>query len=167
MGIGDRSGALDGRGLPGLVLALVLCFCAPAIGGLLTRGSVPGWYEEIAKPSWTPPGWLFGPVWTLLYIMMAVAAWLVWLKGGWSGARPALILFGVQLVLNAAWTPIFFGLHKPGLAFAEIVVLWAAIGATLVAFWGVNPVAGLLLVPYWLWVSFASCLNFAIWRLNA
>jgi tryptophan-rich sensory protein len=128
---------------------------------------VSGWYAEIAKPSWTPPGWLFGPVWTVLYVMMAAAAWLVWRTAGWPAARPALILFGVQLLLNAAWTPIFFGLHRPGLAFAEILALWAAIGATLVAFWRVFPAAALLLVPYWLWVSFASVLNCAIWRLNA
>ena len=143
---------------------LVVTFGVTAIGGLATSGSVRYWYPTLAKPAWTPPSWLFGPVWTLLYAMMAVAAWMAWRRAGWSGG---LVLFGVQLALNAAWSPLFFGWHRIDLALADIVLLWAAIMATTVAFWKATPVAGWLFVPYLLWVTFASGLNFALWRLNA
>ncbi len=129
--------------------------------------STDGWYQGLQKPSWNPPSWVFGPAWTLLYIMMAVAAWMVWREGGWKTQKRALTLFLVQWLLNALWTPLFFGLHWPGLAFAEIVLLWVAIVLTLVAFWRVKKTAGLLFVPYLAWVSFAAVLNFTIWRLNA
>ena len=152
--------------LLGLGVFLALSFSAAAIGGLAMRGGPGAWYADLVKPSWTPPGWLFGPVWTLLYIMMAVAAWRVWRQDGLAGARPALALFLVQLVLNAAWTPIFFGLHRPGWAFAEICVLWAAIAATSGAFFAKSILAGALMIPYLVWVSFAAALNFAIWRAN-
>jgi translocator protein len=128
--------------------------------------STGGWYAELIKPSWNPPGWVFGPVWTALYAMMAVAAWLVWLRGGWAVQRRALMLYLLQWVLNALWTPLFFGLHSPGLAFVGIILLVAAVFVTLTAFWRVRRCAGLLLVPYALWVSFAAVLNFAIWRMN-
>jgi tryptophan-rich sensory protein len=128
---------------------------------------MPGeWYASLKKPSWNPPGWVFGPVWTTLYVMMAVAAWLVWKRGGFSSQRPALVLFLAQLALNAAWTPLFFGLHRPGLAFAEILLLWLAIAAALAAFRPVSRAAAWLLTPYLAWVSFAAVLNFALWRLN-
>ncbi len=150
------------------VLALVgwltLTFVASATGVFVSTG---GWYAALVKPSWNPPGWLFGPVWTLLYAMMAVAAWLVWRAGGWSTQRRALGLYLCQWALNALWTPLFFGLQRPDLAFAEIVLLDLAVLATAVAFWRVRPAAGLLLVPYVLWVAFATVLNFTIWRLNA
>ena len=107
-----------------------------------------------------------GPVWTALYVTMAVAAWLVWKRGGWKAQRGPLTLYLVQWALNALWTPLFFGLQRPGLAFAEILLLVVAIVGTLVAFWRVKRVAGLLLVPYTLWVAFAAVLNFTIWRLN-
>lgn len=145
----------------------VASFVAAAIGGMATGGAVQDWYPTLAKPSWTPPAWLFGPVWTVLYIVMAVAAWLVWRRGGGDGARLALIVFFVQLILNAAWSIIFFGLRNPGAAFAEIVALWVAIVGTTLLFWKVTPVAGWLFLPYFLWVSFATALNFAIWRLNS
>jgi translocator protein len=136
-----------------------------AVGGLFQPGA---WYDALAKPAWNPPSWVFGPVWTLLYVLMGLAAWLVWDRYGWRGpARTALTLFVVQLAFNGAWSAIFFGLQSPGLAFAEIVVLWSLIVATLLLFWRLRPVAGLLLVPYLLWVSFAAVLNFTIWRLNA
>lgn len=125
-----------------------------------------GYYASLAKPSWAPPPWIFGPVWTLLYVMMAVAAWLVWRRGGWRAQRGPLALYLLQLVLNALWTPLFFGLRNPGLALAEIVLLGAAIVLTGRAFRAVSRPASWLLVPYLLWVVFAAALNFAIWRLN-
>ncbi|MGZ4961813.1 MAG: TspO/MBR family protein [Limisphaerales bacterium] len=147
-----------------LVAWLVLCFGVAAIGALFMPGD---WYASLNKPAWNPPGWVFGPVWSALYAMMAVAAWLVWKRGGFPAQRGALTLYLVQLALNAAWTPLFFGLHRPGLAFGEIVLLWLAIGATLLAFSRVTPLAGWLLAPYLAWVSFAAVLNFALWRLNS
>ncbi len=144
----------------GLVGWLVLCFGAAAIGARFKPGA---WYAGLRKPSWTPPNWLFAPVWTLLYALMAVSAWLVWREAGASGEAG---LFVLQLALNAAWSWLFFGLHRPGLAFADIVALWLAILATLVAFWAVRPLAGWLLVPYLAWVTYASTLNAAVWRLN-
>jgi tryptophan-rich sensory protein len=149
-----------------LAVFLALSFSAAGLGGLAMRGGPGTWYASLAKPSWTPPGWVFGPVWTLLYASMAVAAWLVWRGNGWSGARLPLALFGVQLALNAAWTPVFFGLHRPGLAFAEICALLAAIVATVAAFFVRKPAAGALMLPYLAWVGFAASLNFAIWRMN-
>jgi tryptophan-rich sensory protein len=157
---------LDRREWLGLAVFLALSFSAAALGGLAMRGGPGAWYEALAKPTWTPPGWLFGPVWTLLYTLMAVAAWLVWREAGLSGARWALGLFALQLVLNAAWTPLFFGLHRPGWAFAEICALFIAITATTAAFFARSPAAGTLMLPYLGWVGFAAALNFAIWRLN-
>ncbi len=145
-----------------LVVWLVVCFGAALLGLRFPPGA---WYAGLRKPSWNPPNWIFGPVWTLLYILMAVAAWLVWENGG-AANTGALALFLVQLILNAVWTWLFFGLHRPGLAAAEIVLLWLAILATTLGFWTVQPLAGLLLVPYLLWVSFAAILNFTVWRLN-
>lgn len=142
---------------------VVLCFSAAALGGFFMPGE---WYASLKKPSWNPPGWIFGPVWTALYAMMAVAAWLVWRRGGLKAQRRPLTLFVVQLALNAAWTPLFFGLHWPGVAFVEIVFLWLALGATLVAFSRVSRFAACLLTPYLGWLSFAAVLNFTLWRLN-
>lgn len=128
--------------------------------------STNGWYAELAKPAWNPPNWIFGPVWTVLYAMMAVAAWRVWLHGGWTRQKKALGLFLLQWALNALWTPLFFGLHRPGWALAEILVLLVAILATIREFWRVERLAGALLLPYSAWVAFASVLNWAIWRMN-
>ena len=147
-----------------LLAWLAVSFGAAAMGGLFMPGE---WYASLKKPSWNPPGWIFGPVWTALYTMMAVAAWLVWRQGGWGKQRKALLIFLAQLALNAVWTPLFFGLHRPGVAFAEIVLLWLAIAATIAAFRSVSRVAAWLLAPYLAWVSFAAVLNFALWRLNA
>jgi tryptophan-rich sensory protein len=146
-----------------LVGWLVLTLAAAATGVFV---SPDGWYSRLAKPAWTPPSWLFGPVWTLLYALMAVAAWRVWREGGWKAQRRTLTLYLVQWALNALWTPLFFGLQRPGLAFAEILILDAAVLFTLAAFWRVRRISGLLLVPYMLWVAFATVLNLAIWRLN-
>lgn len=140
---------------------IVLTFLAPAAGAFTPPGA---WYQTLNKPSWNPPPWIFGPVWTLLYLSMAVAAWLVWKLGGQGHA---LRLYVVQLALNAAWTPVFFGAHEMGAAFLVIVSMWIAILLTLRAFWAVSRPAGLLLVPYLAWVSFASVLNFTLWRLNS
>jgi tryptophan-rich sensory protein len=142
---------------------LVLVFVAAAVGRSFPPGA---WYAGLAKPAWTPPNWLFAPVWTLLYLLMGLAAWLVWERRGTSGGRWALGLFLVQLGLNALWSWVFFGLHRPGLAFVEIVLLWLALAATIGAFRRVRPLAAGLLVPYLLWVTFAAALNFALWRLN-
>ncbi len=159
---------MDKRELIALLGFVALCFAAAGFGALFTTPAVSpgGWYSQIQKPSWTPPSWLFGPVWTALYLMMAVAAWWVWRQGGWEAQRGALVLFLIQLVLNAAWSGLFFGLHSPPLGMAGIVLLWIAILLTILAFFRVSPLAGWLMVPYLLWVSFASALNFTIWRLN-
>ena len=146
-----------------LVGWLALSFTAAAMGGFFLPGE---WYAGLRKPSWNPPNWIFGPVWTVLYATMAVAAWLVWKRGGFAGQRFALSLFLMQLLLNALWSPLFFGLRNTGLAFVDIVWLWLAVLATVVAFWKTRPLTGALLVPYLAWVTFASVLNFALWRLN-
>ena len=146
-----------------LAVFLAICFGAAAFGGKFTAGSVRTWYPTLHKPSWNPPGWVFGPVWTVLYILMAVAAWLVWRRLESDGARLALVLFVLQLVLNALWSYFFFGLRNPKAGFIEIVPLWVAIAGTTVAFARVSAVAGELFVPYLLWASFAMVLNFAVW----
>lgn len=128
---------------------------------------MPGeWYASLAKPAWTPPSAVFAPVWTVLYVLMGIAAWLVWRQSGFSGATGPLVLFIVQLGLNALWSYLFFGAHAPALAFFEIVVLFIVILLTLIGFWKVWPLAGALLLPYLCWVGFASALNFQLWRLN-
>ena len=150
----------------GLIAAVLLCFAVAGVGGWVTTPSIPGWYAGLAKPSWTPPDWVFGPVWSVLYLGMAVAVWLVWRQNGFSGATVPMVLFGVQLALNGAWSWLFFGIHSPGAALVDLVLLWAAIAATTVTFWRRSIPAAILLVPYLVWVSFAGALNFAIWRLN-
>jgi benzodiazapine receptor len=143
---------------------LVLCFGAAATGAFVSKG---GWYADLAKPSWNPPSWVFAPVWTTLYGMMAVAAWLVWRRGGWRDQARPLGAFLFQWALNALWTPLFFGMHRPDLALLDIVALWLALAVTVGRFWKVSRTAGALLVPYLAWVGFAAVLNFTIWRLNA
>jgi translocator protein len=149
-----------------LIIFVVVCFAVAGLGSLATRPNIPTWYAALTKPSWNPPNWVFGPVWTLLYGMMAVAGWLVWKHVGWEGGRIAILLFATQLLLNLLWSYIFFGAHQMGLAFVEIILLWLAIVATIVRFSAVSKVAAGLLVPYLIWVSFAAALNFTIWRLN-
>jgi translocator protein len=152
------------RSVAVLVIFLVVAFAAAAIGAAFPPGD---WYAGLVKPSWNPPSWLFAPVWTALYVMMAVTAWLVWRQGSAPAVRAALFAWVVQLALNAAWSWLFFGLHRPGLAFAELVVLWLAILVTVVLAWRVAPTAGALLLPYLAWVTFAGMLNVTLWRLNA
>ncbi len=142
---------------------LALCFGAAAMGAFFMPGQ---WYADLRKPSWNPPAWIFGPVWTVLYTVMAIAAWLAWRRGGFARQGRALSLFLLQLLFNAAWSPLFFGLHHPALAFVDIVLLWLALLNTAVAFWKVHRLAGALLLPYLAWVSFATALNLALWRLN-
>lgn len=150
----------------GLAAWLIGSFIAAAIGGAASIQAGP-FYTQLVRPAWAPPPWIFGPVWTVLYAMMGVAAWLVWRVGGFRAAQSALTLFLVQLALNALWSWLFFGWHRGALAFADIVLLWALIVATLIAFWRIRPLAGALLVPYLLWVSFAAALNYSVWKLNA
>lgn len=150
----------------GLSFWLVLCLGVAAIGGRWTSAEIPGWYRTLVRPSFAPPNWVFGPVWTLLYVLMAVAAWLSWSQAPSTAQTLALGLFVTQLGLNLAWSWIFFRNHAIGTALAEVAVLWAAIGATTIAFTRVSPVAALLMVPYWAWVSFATALNAGFWRLN-
>ena len=150
----------------GLFISFLVCFSAAAIGSLTTTPQIPNWYADLAKPIWTPPNWLFGPVWTILFSLMAIAAWLVWRKHGMKKARRALVWFGIQLVLNSLWSVLFFGWNNPGAAAAEILLLWLTILLTMVTFSKKSKAAGLLLVPYFLWVSFAMVLNISIWQMN-
>ena len=150
----------------GLLVSVAICFAAAGLGGLVTTPKIPGWYADLAKPIWTPPDWIFGPVWTLLYLMMGIAAWLVWRQAGFTNAKLPLALFAIQLSLNTLWSVLFFGLQNPGAAAVEIIVLWVAILATLIAFWKRSKWAGWLLVPYLAWVSYATVLNASIWQLN-
>ena len=159
-----ETGAGAGKDWLVLLGLLALCFAVAGIAGRVTATSVATWYPTLAKPWFTPPGWLFGPVWSVLYAMMALAAWLVWRRAGWRS--PALGMFFVQLALNLAWSVLFFGLQLIGAALAEILLLLALIAATTWAFWRIDRRAGLLFVPYLLWVGYASLLNGAIWLLN-
>lgn len=146
---------------------IVICLAAGGVGAALTTSEIGGWYQTIVKPSWNPPAWIFGPVWTTLYILMGIAAWLVWLRSDNRQVRLPLIWFAIQLVLNFAWSPVFFRMHAMGLAFAVLVALWIAIATTMYLFFQRSTVAGLLLVPYLVWVSFAGVLNFTLWQLNS
>ena len=147
----------------GAAVWLALTFGAAWLGARFRPGA---WYRHLAKPTWNPPNSIFAPVWTVLYLLMAIAAWLVWKRAGVADALLPLTLFLVQLLLNAAWSWLFFGLHRPDAALIDIVVLWVLILATLLAFWSREPLAGVLLLPYLAWVSFATALNWAIWRMN-
>lgn len=149
----------------GLAAWLAVAFGAAAVGGL---GSIRAgtFYASLAQPAWAPPASVFGPVWTVLYALMGVAAWLVWRVGGFGAARTALTLFLLQLAVNASWSWLFFAWQQGGLAFADIVLLLVLLAATVVAFWRIRPLAGALLLPYLLWVGFAAALNWSIWQLN-
>jgi tryptophan-rich sensory protein len=150
-----------------LVASLVVCLAAADLGAWFTFQSLATWYAELKKPAFQPPGWVFAPVWTALYVAMAVAAWLVWRQRKRTPALYPLLLFAMQLSLNVAWSYTFFYLRRPELALADIILLWLAIAATMSAFWHSSRVAGWLLLPYLLWVSFAAVLNYSIWTLNA
>jgi tryptophan-rich sensory protein len=149
-----------------LVISFLICFAVAGLGAFATNPEIPAWYAQLRKPAWTPPNWLFGPVWTALYAAMAIAAWLVWQRAGWDGNDGALRLFVVQLALNLAWSFIFFKFHNPAWAFVDIALLWLAIVATIFKFSGVSSVAAWLLAPYLIWVTYAAALNFSIWSMN-
>ncbi len=152
------------RKLVWLPIWVAICLGAGALAGAATASSVGGWYAELQRPSWAPPNWVFGPVWTLLYILMGCAAWLVQTSPRFR--RPALVLFSIQLLLNFLWTVLFFGLQSPGLALLEIGILWVAIVATMLSFFPIHRGAAWLMAPYLAWVSFAALLNGAFWWLN-
>lgn len=144
----------------------VVTFIAAGIGAW-GSASAPSFYQSLTLPSWAPPASLFGPVWSVLYLLMAIAAWLVWKERGWIGvARTALTLYLVQLATNALWSWAFFAWHQGGLAFAVILVMWGLVLTTLISFWRIKPLAGILLLPYLAWISFAAVLNFTVWQLN-
>jgi tryptophan-rich sensory protein len=150
-----------------LVVSIVACLAAGAIGSIFTRQAIPTWYATLEKPAFNPPNWLFAPVWTLLYIMMGVAAFLVWRKGlDNKQVRIALIVFLVQLVLNALWSVAFFGLESPLYGLIVIAALWVAILVTVLKFYRISLAASALMWPYLLWVTFAAVLNSSIWLLN-
>ena len=139
------------------------CLLAARVGAAYRPGD---WYEQLRKPAWGPPNWVFPPAWAVLYLTIAVSGWLVWRTSGFAAAALPFAIYLVQLVLNAAWSPIFFGMRRPDLAFMEIVILWFSIVATIATFHPVNAVAAWLLLPYLGWVTFAAALNFTIWRMN-
>jgi tryptophan-rich sensory protein len=149
----------------GLAGWLVVSFVAAFIGGAASIQAGP-FYSQLVRPDWAPPASIFGPVWTVLYVLMGIAAWLVWRVGGFRPAQSALTLFLAQLAFNALWSWLFFGWHRGALSLADILLLWALIVATVIAFWRIKPLAGVLLLPYLVWVSFASALNYSIWQLN-
>jgi len=148
------------------IISIAIAQSAGLIGTFFTASSVTGWYMTINKPSWNPPSWVFGPVWTSLYVLMGIAAYLVWQQRDVPGAKLALSVYALQLAFNTLWSILFFGLKNPGLAFAEILVLLISILVTAVLFWRITPWAGALMIPYIAWVSFATYLNYTIWQLN-
>jgi tryptophan-rich sensory protein len=150
-----------------LIGCIALCQAAGIVGGIFTAQSVRTWYVTLQKPSFAPPNWVFGPAWITLYTLMGIALYLVWQKTDEANVpRAVFIVFGIQLVLNALWSYVFFGLRSPLLGFIEITLLWAAIVATIILFWRISSTAALLLTPYLLWVTFAAALNFSLWRMN-
>jgi len=159
----DQNATLHSWRLGSLVCFVVLCFSIAATGGFVPPDD---WYASLTRPSYAPPNWVFGPVWTVLYLMIAVSGWLVWISPKSRYKRAAMTAFGVQLVLNAAWSALFFGLHQSGWALAEICGLWLAILTTIILFRRLSIPAARLLVPYFAWVSFAAVLNYGFWSLN-
>ena len=149
----------------GLAGWFALTFAASALGAIASVQAQP-FYAQLTQPDWAPPAWVFGPVWTTLYAMMALAAWMVWRLGGFNAQRRALTLFLLQLLCNTLWSWIFFSWNLGLLALIDIGLLWILIAATLVSFWQVQPLAGILMLPYLAWVSFAAVLNFSLWHLN-
>jgi benzodiazapine receptor len=149
-----------------LIVSIVLAQAAGLLGALFTSTGAGTWYQTIVKPSWNPPSWIFGPVWTTLYVLMGIASYLVWKTPPGTLRTQALILYGIQLALNALWSFVFFGAESPKWGVVVIVLLLLAILATTARFFTISKTAGYLMIPYILWVTFASVLNLTIWRLN-
>lgn len=149
-----------------LIISITICLMAGVIGSIFTTPAIPGWYATLQKPSFTPPNWVFGPVWTTLFVMMGISLFLVWRQPFNKATKSAIIVFGIQLFFNILWSIFFFGLKSPFLAFVDILFLWMAILLTIIKFYKISAIASLLLIPYLLWVSFASILNLAIVVLN-
>lgn len=150
-----------------LIISIIVCLAVGGISGYLTTSEITTWYATLQKPSFNPPNYLFGPVWTTLYILMAIALWLIWKSDAPEALKnKAMLLFGIQLILNFFWSIIFFSLHQLGFALVEIIAMWVFILLSILAFYPISKTAAFLLIPYLLWVSFASVLNFSIWRLN-
>ena len=147
-----------------LIICILICQIIGFAGSLFNIKSIPGWYSKQKKPSFNPPNWIFGPVWTLLYLLMGISLYLVLISG--KVTTLAIIIFSIQLFLNLIWTAIFFGMKKPSLAFIEIILLWISILINIIIFYNLSKISAYLLIPYLLWVSFAAVLNFAIWKLN-
>jgi benzodiazapine receptor len=151
-----------------LIISIVICNSVGIIGSFSTASAIPTWYNSLEKPTFNPPNWVFGPVWTTLYTLMGISAYLVYRQGIHnSQVKTALIIFGIQLFLNAIWSPIFFGLRALFAGFVVIVILWIAILLTIFAFYKISTIAAVLLIPYLLWVSFATILNYSLWVLNS
>jgi len=154
-------------GILKLVAMIIICQLAGIIGSFLTRSSIQNWYYYLTKPSFSPPNWLFAPAWITLYLLMGISAFLIWREGlNTPGVKNALIIFAIQLILNALWSPVFFGLRSPIAGLIIIVILWIAILITLLTFIKISTIAGVLLIPYIVWISFAAVLNYSIYILN-
>ncbi len=150
-----------------LIISLVICQLAGILGSIFTTPSIPTWYASLKKPSFTPPNWLFAPVWIFLFFLMGISLFLIGQKGiGYPLVKRALLIFFIQLIFNILWSFLFFGLKSPLFGFIEIILLWVLILLTIIFFLPISKIAGLLLLPYLIWVSWATVLNFAIWRLN-
>lgn len=160
------SGSKPGRDIAGLLIFLALCLVVSGIGGAITATSVGTWYQALEKPTFNPPDWVFAPVWTTLYVMMAIAGWRAWRRLGFEAGRKSLTMFAVQLGLNLIWSILFFGLQRIDLALVEIIILLVTIVANTVMFWRVDRLAGALFLPYVLWVAYATVLNASLWWLN-
>jgi benzodiazapine receptor len=163
---GRRKVFQSGQDIAGLIVFLVICLAVSALGGLITATSVGSWYQALERPSFNPPDWVFAPVWTILYVMMAIAGWRVWRRTSFENIGKALVVFAVQLGLNLLWSFLFFGLQRIDLALIEIVILLFVIIFNTIMFWRVDRWAGMLFVPYVLWVGFATVLNTSLWWLN-
>ena len=150
-----------------LIISIIICQLAGVVGSVFTAPSIPTWYATLQKPFFTPPSWVFAPVWITLFTLMGISLYLVWERGMENrNVRVAVYVFGLQLVLNAAWSFLFFGLQNPFLAFAEILVLWISIMASIILFYRISKRAGLILIPYIVWVTVATALNYSVWILN-
>lgn len=151
-------------GIIKLLISIVICQLAGILGSVFNIKSIPKWYSKLKKPFFNPPNYIFGPVWTLLYLLIGISLYLIWISN-----KPilfAIIIFSIQLILNILWSAIFFGAKKPALAFIELIFLWLSILATIIIFYPISALASYLLIPYILWVSFAGVLNFFLWKLN-